>query len=108
MARGEWRGAHDVEAIVADLFAEPRTTSANPIQVMTIHRSKGLEFDHVFLPSLDRMLNRDRDPLLRWLDLPRGDSGSDLLIAPVPIVWRYGRRGTQQLSQAVGCGTKRE
>ena len=85
-ARGEWRGAHDVDAIVADLFAEPRAASANPVQVMTIHRSKGLEFDHVFLPALDRTLNRDRDPLLRWLDLPRAGGGSDLLMAPVPAI----------------------
>ena len=53
---------------------------------MTIHRAKGLEFDHVFLPALDRILNRDRDPLLRWLDLPRGSGGSDLLMAPVPAI----------------------
>ncbi len=55
VARAEWRGPHDVEAIVADLFAAPRATTANPVQVMTIHRSKGLEFDHVFLPALDRI-----------------------------------------------------
>ncbi len=91
VARGEWRGPQDVDAIVADLFAEPRAASANPVQVMTIHRAKGLEFDHVFLPALERPMNRDRDPLLRWLDLPRadangGDRGSDLLMAPVPVV----------------------
>ncbi len=83
-ARAEWRGPQDVDALVADLFAQPRATTANPVQVMTIHRSKGLEFDHVFLPALD--LNRDRDPLLRWLDLPRESGGSDLLMAPVPAI----------------------
>jgi ATP-dependent helicase/nuclease subunit A len=91
VARGEWRGPQDVDAVVADLFAEPRAASANPVQVMTIHRAKGLEFDHVFLPALERLPNRDRDPLLRWLDLPRADadgneSGSDLLMAPVPVI----------------------
>jgi ATP-dependent exoDNAse (exonuclease V) beta subunit len=88
VARGEWRGTQDIDAIVADLFAEPRATSANPVQVMTIHRAKGLEFDHVFLPALERMPNRDRDPLLRWLDLPRAGEGgsSDLLMAPVPAI----------------------
>jgi ATP-dependent helicase/nuclease subunit A len=85
-ARGEWRGAQDVDALVGELFAEPRAATPNPVQVMTIHRSKGLEFDHVFLPALDRMLNRDRDPLLRWLDLPREGEGSDLLMAPVPAI----------------------
>jgi ATP-dependent exoDNAse (exonuclease V) beta subunit len=85
-ARAEWRGPQDVEDLVADLFAAPRAATANPVQVMTIHRSKGLEFDHVFLPALDRILNRDRDPLLRWLDLPREGGGSDLLMAPVPTI----------------------
>jgi ATP-dependent helicase/nuclease subunit A len=85
-ARGEWRGPRDVDTLIAELFAQPRASSANPVQVMTIHRAKGLEFDHVFLPSLDRQQNRDRDPLLRWLDLPREEEGSDLLMSPVPIV----------------------
>ena len=85
-ARAEWSGPQDVADIVADLFAAPRAATANPVQVMTIHRSKGLEFDHVFLPALDRILNRDRDPLLRWLDLPREGGGSDLLMAPVPTI----------------------
>ncbi|HEU4627036.1 MAG TPA: UvrD-helicase domain-containing protein [Steroidobacteraceae bacterium] len=86
VARGEWRGPQDIDAVVADLFAEPRARTANPVQVMTIHRAKGLEFDHVFLPALERMPNRDRDPLLRWLDLPRAGQGSDLLMAPVPAI----------------------
>jgi ATP-dependent exoDNAse (exonuclease V) beta subunit len=90
VARGEWRGPQDIDAIVADLFAEPRAASEHPVQVMTIHRAKGLEFDHVFLPALERSPNRDRDPLLRWLDLPRagrpGIERSDLLMAPVPAI----------------------
>jgi ATP-dependent helicase/nuclease subunit A len=53
---------------------------------MTIHRAKGLEFDHVFVPSLDRELNRGREPLLRWLDLPRTEGNSDLIMAPVPTI----------------------
>jgi ATP-dependent exoDNAse (exonuclease V) beta subunit len=85
-ARGEWRGPRDIGMLVAELFAQPRASAANPVQVMTIHRAKGLEFDHVFLPSLDRQQNRERDPLLRWLDLPREEEGSDLLMSPVPIV----------------------
>jgi ATP-dependent helicase/nuclease subunit A len=86
IARGEWRGPQDIDAIVGDLFAEPRAATANPVEVMTIHRAKGLEFDHVFVPALDRSPNRDREPLLRWLDLPRSGEGSDLLLAPVPTI----------------------
>jgi ATP-dependent helicase/nuclease subunit A len=91
-ARAEWRGPQDVADLVADLFAQARAATANPVQVMTIHRSKGLEFDHVFLPALDRILNRDREPLLRWLDLPREGGGSDLLMSPVPTIGDTGDR----------------
>ena len=36
------------------------------VQVMTIHKSKGLEFDHVFVPFLDRPANSDNASLLSW------------------------------------------
>jgi len=84
---GEWSGPGDLDALLDDLFAEPHAASANPVQIMTIHRAKGLEFDHVLVPSLDRDLNRGREPLLRWLDLPRAQGeGSDLIMAPIPAV----------------------
>ncbi len=38
----------------------------NPIHVMTIHKSKGLEFDHVFLPCLARAGRTDDESLLLW------------------------------------------
>ena len=83
---GEWRGTSDLDSLLAGLFAEPDSSSGNPVQVMTIHRAKGLEFDHVLVPSLDRDRGRGREPLLRWLDLPRAEGASDLVMAPVPIV----------------------
>jgi ATP-dependent exoDNAse (exonuclease V) beta subunit len=85
-AAGEWSDPRDLEPLLADLYAQPLASTANPVQVMTIHRAKGLEFDHVFVPSLDRELNRGREPLLRWLDLPREHGDSDLVMAPVPAI----------------------
>ncbi len=86
IAGGEWAGPQDLDSLLGDLFAQPQTSAAHPVQLMTIHRAKGLEFDHVFVPSLDRELNRGREPLLRWLDLPRTEGESDLIMAPVPAV----------------------
>ncbi len=83
---GEWRGPHDIDALVGELYAQPHAGVANAVQIMTIHRAKGLEFDHVFLPGLDRQLNRGAEPLLRWLDLPRERGESDLIMAPVPTI----------------------
>jgi ATP-dependent exoDNAse (exonuclease V) beta subunit len=85
-ASGEWGGPSDVGSLLAELFAQPQAATGNPIQIMTIHRAKGLEFDHVIVPSLDRELNRGREPLLRWLDLPRRQGESDLIMAPVPAI----------------------
>jgi ATP-dependent exoDNAse (exonuclease V) beta subunit len=85
-ASGEWSGPNDLGSLLGELFAQSQASTANPVQVMTIHRAKGLEFDHVFVPSLDRDLNRGREPLLRWLDLPRRQGESDLIMAPVPHI----------------------
>ncbi|MBS0417104.1 MAG: UvrD-helicase domain-containing protein [Proteobacteria bacterium] len=86
VASGEWSGPQDLDSLLGGLYAQPQTTAANPVQLMTIHRAKGLEFDHVFVPSLERELNRGREPLLRWLDLPRAEGASDLIMAPVPAI----------------------
>ena len=81
----EWRGPGDFNALLGDLYSAPRIQSANPVQIMTIHRAKGLEFDHVFLPALERATRQTERSLLAWLDLPRAQGGSDLLMSPVSL-----------------------
>ena len=44
----------------------PEPGDDNPVQIMTIHKSKGLEFDHVFLPGLDRRPRVEDRKLLLW------------------------------------------
>ncbi|MBN9227414.1 MULTISPECIES: UvrD-helicase domain-containing protein [Legionella] len=58
---------------------------ANPsrLHVMTIHKSKGLEFDTVFLPGLGTQPNRGDNPMLRWLNLPTQKHGNLLLMSPI-------------------------
>ena len=85
-ASGEWNGPKDLDSLLGELFAQPEAATANPVQIMTIHRAKGLEFDHVLVPSLDREGNRGGEPLLRWLDLPRTEGDTDLIMAPVPTI----------------------
>ena len=52
------------------------------LQIMTIHKAKGLEFDHVLLPCLNRSTRAGDAPLLRWRMADNGiliavkDSGS--------------------------------
>lgn len=82
----EWRGPADFPALLAHLHSAPGAAAPNPVQVMTIHRAKGLEFDHVFVPALERGTHGGERRLLRWVDLPSASRASDLLIAPAPAV----------------------
>ena len=36
------------------------------LQILTVHKAKGLEFDHVLLPCLDKGVRGDSAPVLRW------------------------------------------
>ncbi len=68
---------------VAKLHALPDPNAGDTLQVMTIHKAKGLEFDTVILPGLG-YAPRPNDPrLLLWLERPRPHRGADLLLAPI-------------------------
>ena len=63
---------------LADLHVEPDATDASRVQIMTLHRAKGLEFDVVIMPGLSRPPRSADDQLLLWRDRPWG-----LLLAPL-------------------------
>jgi ATP-dependent helicase/nuclease subunit A len=90
-----WGGPLSIDGRLEELYAS-HEQAADAVQIMTIHRAKGLEFDHVVLPGLGRRLRSSPEPLLRWLELPRDREGSDLLLAPIPPL---GRRGTPPLGE---------
>jgi len=60
------------------LFARPNTQAGPRLQLMTIHKAKGLEFDSVILPALESPPRKDDPRLLLWLE-QRGE----LLLAPI-------------------------
>ncbi|MEQ1581961.1 MAG: UvrD-helicase domain-containing protein [Steroidobacteraceae bacterium] len=75
----------NLEDEIADLHAVPDAVGEGPpaIEVMTLHKAKGLEFDTVILPGLERKGGRDGERLLRWVELPRADEGPSLLLGPL-------------------------
>jgi ATP-dependent exoDNAse (exonuclease V) beta subunit len=79
-----WGGPLSLEESLAELYANHDAAPEDAVQIMTIHRAKGLEFDKVILPGLGRKLRANPEPLLRWLELPRDPDGSDLLMAAIP------------------------
>ena len=60
------------------LFARADTQSDGTLQIMTIHKAKGLEFDHVILPGLGNGGGRSSEQLFLWSEIPDG-----LLVAPI-------------------------
>ena len=54
--------AADLPGSFSDLYADYGVASA--VEIMTIHKAKGLEFDMVVLPALDRHIPGSRDQLL--------------------------------------------
>ena len=81
----EWHGPEDFGRLLEHLYSAP-PGGTRAVQVMTIHRAKGLEFDHVVVPALQRALRGAERRLLRWIDLPGEARDSDLLISPSPPV----------------------
>ncbi|MXY15099.1 MAG: AAA family ATPase, partial [Proteobacteria bacterium] len=71
-----------LEQQVEKLFATPDVLADASLQLMTIHKAKGLEFDTVILPGLSRVPSQDDSQLLHWLEY--GDEfGQKLVLAPI-------------------------
>jgi ATP-dependent helicase/nuclease subunit A len=66
--------------LLEELYAQPDQAATDAdLQIMTIHKAKGLEFGTVIVPGLQRVPWVGRAPMLRWKELP----GPSLLLAPV-------------------------
>lgn len=77
---GRLTNTHEFLEKLNSLYSQQASSSS--LQIMTIHKSKGLEFDTVFLPGIGSQSSRSDKPLLRWLKLPTEDKDI-LLVSPV-------------------------
>ena len=72
-----------LEQQLQKLFVKYANKEANPVQIMTIHKAKGLEFDQVILPNLNKRTSQDPSQLLLWLERPSEFGTNDLILAPI-------------------------
>ena len=75
-----WQKSVLNEAMTA-LYAATEQQTDCQIQIMTLHKAKGLEFDTVILPALDRQPRADSTQLLNWFESTL-DGQPQLLLAP--------------------------
>ena len=71
-----------LEDDMARLYSAPDAQADGRLQLMTIHKAKGLEFDTVILPGLHRPPRASEAPLLAWDSFPL-EQGERLVVAPV-------------------------
>ena len=76
------------------LYAAPISGTAEDgriaIELMTIHKAKGLEWDMVLVPGLERSGGRSTSVLLNWLEfdgMPNLDHSANVVLAPI---WEKG------------------
>ena len=75
------------------LYALPDMAAGeDTVQIMTIHKAKGLEFDHVIVPGLGKTPPAEGKKLFLWMERPaqpdaskprRSESRTNLLLAPI-------------------------
>lgn len=71
-----------LEERLGQLFAAPDPLADGRLQIMTIHKAKGLEFDVVIVPQLARRAPDDDESLLLWHE-HAGEEAPELLLAPL-------------------------
>lgn len=94
----------EIEQHIAQLRIKSETpslsnTDSRPIELMTMHKAKGLEFDSIILPALDLGVKGEGAELLAWTEQFVSPSQSTLLlglpvngVSPVPTSYDYVRQ----------------
>lgn len=67
---------------IKKLYASSQKENAR-VYLMTIHSSKGLEFDTVILPHLEGKTPSDELALMQWIEQPLNEHEMALLLAPI-------------------------
>ncbi len=81
-ARGFVLDFNQLDTAMKKLYAQPDIAANDKLQFLTTHASKGLEFDTVILPALNRKPPNPDSPMMLWEEVAV-DNHRMLLAAPV-------------------------
>ncbi|MDT8317914.1 MAG: UvrD-helicase domain-containing protein [bacterium] len=68
----------DIKAGIEGLYAAGIGKTDNPVEIITVHKAKGLEYDHVIIPGFGKPPRNQEKPLIHSME-----RGKDLLLAPI-------------------------
>ena len=99
-----------VDKLYAGSAAMQTDAITTTVQIMTIHKAKGLEFDTVIVPGLHRTPRQDSRKLLAWTEQlsTQASDRSELLLAPIgetgavdenDAIYRYVRQRNRDKQQ---------
>jgi ATP-dependent exoDNAse (exonuclease V) beta subunit len=69
---------------IEQLYAKNSSSQNARVQVMTVHKAKGLEFDSVILPGMHKTTTANDTKLLNWLEISNHDNIREWLFATIP------------------------
>ena len=85
-----WPTVPQIESQLSKLYAPASGAEETPVEVLTLHKAKGLEWDVVLLPGLHRFGRKNDSRLAEWMEqvLPDVDEEdmdavSRVLLAPI-------------------------
>ncbi len=96
-----------------DLYAAPLVADKHAVELMTIHKAKGLEWDVVIVPGIERRPASHRSNMLEWLELPdfeaaRNDSDDDLTFSILVPIQARGESNARLNAWVRGLREQRE
>ena len=82
---GDLSSMRDLDNALNGLFARP-SIGQSRLVVSTMHKSKGLQYHTVLLPSLDRTPRSNDKEVLMWAEYQAAKGESKLLLAPFTMI----------------------
>ncbi|MDY0006769.1 MAG: UvrD-helicase domain-containing protein [Spongiibacteraceae bacterium] len=73
-----------LDTALVKLYAADPSAADTRVELLTIHKAKGLEFDTVIVPGLERRTRSDERPLLLWGEVLGEQGEAGLLLAAAP------------------------
>jgi ATP-dependent exoDNAse (exonuclease V) beta subunit len=66
-----------------NLYAEPQSGDDIQVELLTMHKAKGLEWDLVLVPGLQRRPSGSRPNFLNWLEVESNEQDANIILAPI-------------------------